>query len=738
MTDPDVLLEGLNPQQRAAVVHHGGPLLVVAGAGSGKTRVLTARIAFLLAARGIHPGEILAITFTNKAAGEMKERVSALVGPRARAMWVSTFHSACVRILREQAKRLGFTSSFTIYDADDSRRLMTAVTRDLDLDPKRFPARSMATQVSNAKNELIDEETFSSRASTFAERQVAEVYTAYQRRLRQANAFDFDDLIMTSVNLLQAFPDVAEHYRRRFRHVLVDEYQDTNHAQYTLVRELVGLPGDDPPPAELCVVGDADQSIYAFRGATIRNIIEFERDYPDATTVLLEQNYRSTQTILEAANSVIARNPNRRAKNLWSAGGEGERIVGYVADDEHEEATFVAEEIDRLVDAGEQQYGDVAIFYRTNAQSRSLEEVFIRAGMPYKVVGGVRFYERREVRDALAYLRVLANPADVVSMRRILNTPRRGIGERAEACIEALASRDRIPFHEALRRAEEAPGMASRSARAVADFVTLLDDLRVLVDSGAPPADVLETVLQRTGYLTELEASSDPQDESRVDNLHELVGVAREYAETEPEGDLLSFLERVSLVADADEVPAGEDHGGVVTLMTLHTAKGLEFPVVFLTGLEDGVFPHLRSLAEPKELEEERRLAYVGITRARHRLYLTRATLRSAWGQPAYNPASRFLDEVPGGLVDWRRLGAPASEVQLRRATAPSYAGPARPVAVVDLRPGDRVSHDTFGLGTVVAASGQGDKAEATVDFSDGEKPRRFLLRYAPLEKLTG
>jgi DNA helicase-2/ATP-dependent DNA helicase PcrA len=750
--DPSTLLEGLNPQQRAAVVHEGGPLLIVAGAGSGKTRVLTNRIAHLLAARNVSPGQILAITFTNKAAGEMKERVAALVGGRAKVMWVMTFHSACVRILRAEAKKLGIPSSFSIYDAADSQRLMTMVARDLDLDPKRFPARGLAAQVSNLKNELIDDEDFARRASTYTEKQLSEVYTLYQRRLRESGALDFDDLIMMTVAMLQAFPDVAEHYRRRFRHVLVDEYQDTNHAQYVLIRELVGtrekrtvegeLVGDAQtvPPAELCVVGDADQSIYAFRGATIRNIMEFERDYPDATTILLEQNYRSTQTILTAANAVIARNADRKPKSLWSDAGAGDKIIGYVADNEHDEAAFVAEEIDRLTDEGLASPSQVAVFYRTNAQSRVFEEVFIRVGLPYRVVGGVRFYERREVRDMLAYLRVLANPLDTVSLRRIINVPRRGIGDKAESCIEALASRERIPFSQALSRCADAPGLATRSLSAIQDFNTLMDELRGLVDADAPPSGILEAVLARTGYLAELEASTDPQDESRVENLRELVAVAREFEDASPEGGLAEFLERVSLVADSDEIPDADGSGGVVTLMTLHTAKGLEFPVVFLTGLEDGVFPHLRSMGDAKELEEERRLAYVGITRARERLYISRATVRSAWGAPSYNPPSRFLDEVPDELVDWRRLESthtsPRSTPSIATIAArPGVRSPGnRPVIPLD--PGDRVSHDTFGLGTVIATAGHGDSAEATVDFGDGAKPRRFLLRYAPLEKL--
>ncbi|MFI1209005.1 DNA helicase PcrA [Streptomyces sp. NPDC020802] len=767
LVDPAALLDGLNENQRAAVVHHGSPLLIVAGAGSGKTRVLTHRIAHLLGERKVHPGEILAITFTNKAAGEMKERVEQLVGPRANAMWVMTFHSACVRILRRESKQLGFTSSFSIYDAADSKRLMALVCRDLDLDPKRFPPKSFSAKISNLKNELIDEEDFAAQATDGFEKTLAQAYAMYQSRLREANALDFDDLIMTTVNLLRAFPDVAEHYRRRFRHVLVDEYQDTNHAQYALVRELVGTsehPVDVPPreddlqPAELCVVGDADQSIYAFRGATIRNILQFEEDYPNATTILLEQNYRSTQTILTAANAVIERNASRRPKNLWTNAGAGARITGYVADTEHDEAQFVADEIDRLTDSGDAKAGDVAVFYRTNAQSRVFEEVFIRVGLPYKVVGGVRFYERKEVRDVLAYLRVLANPEDSVPLRRILNVPKRGIGDRAEAMIDALSQREKISFPQALRRVDEAYGMAARSTNAVKRFNTLMEDLRTIVESGAGPATVLEAVLERTGYLAELQASTDPQDETRIENLQELAAVALEFEQEAGEGEtpagLSAFLERVALVADSDQIPDEDDDGsGVITLMTLHTAKGLEFPVVFLTGLEDGVFPHMRALGQTKELEEERRLAYVGITRARERLYLTRASMRSAWGQPSYNPPSRFLEEIPDTHLDWKRTGSmgavpsgPAGGVaaSLSSSRSRSAASGASGFAtrrgaaekpVVSLAVGDRVTHDQFGLGTVVGVKGTGANAEATVDFG-AEKPKRLLLRYAPVEKL--
>ncbi|MEV4600222.1 DNA helicase PcrA [Amycolatopsis sp. NPDC049253] len=783
------LLEDLNPAQREAVMHAGGPLLVVAGAGSGKTRVLTRRIAYLLAERRVHPGEIMAITFTNKAAAEMRERVASLVGRRANAMWVSTFHSMCVRILRREAKTLDMSSSFSIYDSDDTKRLITLVARDLDIDPKKYAARTLAVHISNLKNELTDPDAAVANAANDLERRVAEVYVEYQRRLEAANAFDFDDLIMRTVSLLQAFPDVAEYYRRRFRHILVDEYQDTNHAQYTLVRVLAGTEATDTgiDPAELVVVGDADQSIYAFRGATIRNIEEFERDFPNAHTILLEQNYRSTQTILSAANAVIERNPNRRAKRLWTDSGDGEKIVGYVSDNDHDEAAFVAGEIDALAEKGEADYSDVAVFYRTNNQSRVFEEIFIRLGLPYKVVGGVRFYERREVRDMLAYLRVLSNPDDTVSLRRILNVPKRGIGDRAEAVVATHAERERITFAAALRDAVEGKValLNPRSAKAITGFVSLLDDLGELAASGSEVHDLLEAVLERTGYRAELEESDDPQDASRVENLTELVTVAREFAEFTAEvqqdenaelvlddgvpapGSLAAFLERVSLVADADSIPSpdGGDEGdggaGVVTLMTVHTAKGLEYPVVFCTGWEDGVFPHMRALGDPTELAEERRLAYVAITRARQRLYVSRALVRSAWGQPQMNPASRFLDELPPDLVDWRRLepsspgfgnfgsssgssssGPRAATTWGRRSTSSTTTSSSpfgkgwKDTVALKLDVGDRVSHDKYGLGTVISCDGVGPRATATIDFGASGKVRLMLIGSVPMVKL--
>jgi DNA helicase-2/ATP-dependent DNA helicase PcrA len=762
------LLEGLNPQQRQAVLHEGSPLLIVAGAGSGKTAVLTRRIAYLLAARDVGVGQVLAITFTNKAAAEMRERVKSLVGARAGfSMWVSTFHSTCVRILRNQASLLpGLNSNFSIYDADDSRRLLLMIGKDMGLDTKRYSPRLLANGISNLKNELLGPEEAAADAANATEdlpRIIAEVYSEYQRRLRAANALDFDDLIGETVAVLQAFPQIAQYYRRRFRHILVDEYQDTNHAQYVLVRELVGTETvDGVAPAELCVVGDADQSIYAFRGATIRNIEDFERDFPNATTVLLEQNYRSTQNILSAANSVISRNAGRREKRLWTDAGEGELIVGYVADNEHDEARFVAEEIDALADDSNGissgfNYNDIAVFYRTNNSSRALEEVFIRVGIPYKVVGGVRFYERREIRDIVAYLRVLDNPGDSVSMRRILNTPRRGIGDRAEACVAVYAENTGASFNDALQAAAEGkvPMLNTRSEKAIASFVEMLDDLRGRLDGEL--GELVEAVLDRTGYRTELESSSDPQDLARLDNLNELVSVAHEFStdlanaqalgDIDPEdedipdtGVLAQFLERVSLVADADELP---EHGaGVVTMMTLHTAKGLEFPVVFVTGWEDGMFPHMRALGDPTELSEERRLAYVGITRARQRLYVSRAKVRSSWGQPMLNPESRFLKEIPQHLIDWRRtdpgpsFSAPVSGAgrfgMPRPSPARSSAGK-RPLLL--LEPGDRVNHDKYGLGRVEEVSGVGESAMSLIDFGSSGRVK-LMHNHAPVTKL--
>jgi DNA helicase-2/ATP-dependent DNA helicase PcrA len=746
MNEIDPLLEGLNPQQSAAVTHAGGPLLVVAGAGSGKTRVLTRRIAYLMARRNVAPYEILAITFTNKAAGEMKERVGELVGSVAKSMWVSTFHSACVRILRQEAGRLGYSNTFSIYDSADSQRLITIVAKELNLDPKRYPARQFQSIISNAKNELLSPQDYLKAASSEFEQIVADVYTIYQGRLARANAMDFDDLILKTVEVLQRFPEAKARFRSRFRHVLVDEYQDTNHAQYVLVKELVGTDLEATPTAELCVVGDADQSIYGFRGATIRNILQFEMDYPNATTVLLEQNYRSTQNILNAANAVITKNESRKEKNLWSDAGSGAPLTGYVAESEHDEANFIADEIRSLQNSGVSTAGETAIFYRTNAQSRVFEEVFMRSALPYKVVGGLRFYERREVKDLLAYLRVLANCEDEISLRRIINVPKRGIGDTSLDYVDQFANSCGISFWQGLLRCNEITSVPARAAQAIGDFTSMISALIVLVEAKVKPSVIVEAALEQSGLLKELADSTDPQDEVRVENLKELVAVSMEYEERsfeelgeDEEISLAGFLEKVSLVADADEIPEGEDHGGVVTMMTLHTAKGLEFPTVFLTGMEDGIFPHSRTLDDKDEIEEERRLAYVGLTRARERLYISRAEYRSTWGAPNYNPPSRFLEEIPEDVIVWRNQSSDSLVSSMTRKSRTTTAPPPRATGkksmAMELAVGERVSHDTFGLGTVVAVAGAGDKAEATINFGQyGEK--RLLLRYAPVEKL--
>ena len=777
------LTAGLNPQQKEAVEHTGVPLLIVAGAGSGKTAVLTRRIAYLLQHRGVHPGQILAITFTNKAAAEMRERVMDVVGPVAERMWVSTFHSTCVRILRQHASMIpGLNTNFSIYDSDDSRRLLAQIAKDTQLDLKKFTARSLATAISNLKNELVspqDAATEAEKTRNEFEVVVAKVYADYQAQLRRANAVDFDDLIGEVVGIFQRHPEVAEHYRRRFRHVLIDEYQDTNHAQYMLVSTLVGKPTDDPyaaPPSELCVVGDADQSIYAFRGATIRNIEEFERDYPQARTILLEQNYRSTQNILSAANAVIAQNEGRRDKRLWTALGDGEKLVGYVADNEQDEARFIAQEIDNLADDGA-SFSDIAVMYRTNNSSRALEDVFIRTGIPYKVVGGTRFYERKEIRDIVAYLRVLDNPDDSVSLRRIINTPRRGIGDRAQAFIALHADTNGMSFGSALIDAAngKVSMLGTRAKNAVAKFVDMMDGLHFIAqtsineDTNLPDLGaIVSSILDVTGYRSELEVSNDPQDGTRLDNLNELVSVAREFTSDvatmlayaddeqqqdtgEPEpGSLQAFLERVSLVADADQLPDNDQ--GVVTLMTLHTAKGLEFPIVFLTGWEDGQFPHLRALGNPRELAEERRLAYVGITRAQRRLYVSRALMRASWGNPVTNPPSRFLQEIPGNLVDWRReepqaqswnewddWGESSYQASSRPWQPPAAPSPQRGGGrnkELKLAVGDRVNHEKYGLGTVLEVNGTGVRATVVIDFGSSGTVRLMLIGGLPMEKL--
>ena len=724
------LFEGLNPAQREAVAATEGPLLVVAGAGSGKTRVLTHRIAHLIRDRRVPPEQILAITFTNKAANEMKERVAHLVGGVRRSMWVSTFHSACVRILRAEGHRLGYRSGFSIYDEADSVRLITQVIKDLDLDTKRFPPKSVKATISNAKNELVDFETFASRGDGFYHEQVADIYRLYQQRLLEASAMDFDDLLMATVELLGAFDEVAEQYQNRFRYVHVDEYQDTNHAQYVLVKQLVAA------HRNLCVVGDADQSIYGWRGADIRNIRHFEQDFPDARVVILDQNYRSTETILEAANAVIDNNTGRTPKNLWSDRGQGKPIVRYEAEDEHDEAGFVADQIDALVDEGYNP-SDIAVFYRTNAQSRVVEDVFVRRGIPYTVVGSVKFYERKEIKDALAYLRTLVNPADQVAVKRIINEPKRGIGSTTIAHVDRFADSNRIPFLDALRRADEIGALNSRARNSLAEFVALIDHLGETLDQGGVPAAV-DAVLNDTGYLASLESERTIEAMGRVENLKELRSVAAEFVESN-EGSVVGdeqwdemparrhlevFLETTALTADVDE---WEEGGGAVTLMTLHTAKGLEFPVVFMVGMEEGVFPHMRTLGEPHELEEERRLAYVGITRAQERLFFTSAASRMLYGGTNYNRRSRFLDEVPDDLMEraGKRRRQPKSE---------QVAGPRSTVGPDEIGAGDRVRHDKWGLGTVREVTGTGDRAEAEVVFDVGGK-KRLLLAWAPLER---
>ncbi len=757
------LVEGLNPEQCEAVTYEGSALLIIAGAGSGKTRVLTHRVAHLLAGGRAKPHEILAITFTNKAAGEMRGRVEALVGPEARSMWVSTFHAACVRVLRREHDAVGLTSAFSIYDAADSVNLMRLVSKEMDLDPKQYPPKALAARIGRFKDELLTPEEavrLTEGVSRFTLEYVAgQAYGPYQARLEAANAVDFDDIIAKVVRLLQGHPDVARRYRERFRHILVDEYQDTNHAQYVLIRELAGAGAaskdQDPAPANLTVVGDADQSIYAFRGASIRNILEFEKDFPDAHVIRLEQNYRSTQTILDAANAVIAHNSERRPKNLWTDAGAGEPIFGYAADSEQDEARFIAEEILRLMKEDGVAPSEVAVMYRTNSQSRAIEERFIRAEIPYTIVGGTRFYERAEVKDMLAYLAAVANEDDDVAVRRIVNTPRRGIGEATVEAIEAGARKAGVSFGAALRL-DDIP-LSARARTAVGGLVTLLDDLRALArDNGV--AAVIDAIADRTGYLDVLRKSEDPQDASRIENVMELVAVGREFGDENPEGTLHEFLEKVALVADADLVPDAVGGGGVVTLMTLHTAKGLEYPVVFVTGLEEGTFPHLRSMETPGELEEERRLAYVGLTRAKERLYLTRAEVRSSWGSPQYFAASRFAEEIPGELVTWRRSEG-LGEIERLRAERAERAGAwsglysgdrgegsplrreppsppgAKPGPDLGLEVGDRVSHDQYGLGRVVALEGGGRNAVAKVDFGD-PGVKRLLLRFAPLVKL--
>ncbi len=754
-------LDGLNPVQREAVTAPPDvPLLVVAGAGSGKTRVLTHRVGWLINDQRLSPYALLAITFTNKAAGEMKERVGALVGPVAQRMWVSTFHSACARILRREAKAIGIRSSFSIYDQSDSVRLVDYVRRDLNLDPKRFPARRLAGQISALKNELVTAEQALDRAVGPQEQRLAEVYREYQRRLLEGSAADFDDLLLLAVRLFREHPDALERWRARFRTVLVDEFQDTNAAQWELVRLLT------QEHRSVMVVGDHDQSIYRFRGADFRNLVRFEEVFPEATVIVLEQNYRSTQRILDAANAVILNNAARRPKHLWTEQVGGELITRYHAQDEHDEAAYVAHEISRLTDDEHYGFSDLAVFYRTNAQSRVIEETLVRAGHPYRVVGGVRFYDRREVKDSLAYLRALVNPDDEVSWRRIVNVPKRGVGDTSVSKVSAYAQEHGMTFRDALDRADVA-GVSGKALGGIRDLLDILAEVEGAADAGVAP--VVQAVLEDTGYLAELEAERSIEAEARLENLQELVGTCRQFDEALEEGEVTglagiaggtgdddgagddaaltpaapsgldrvqAFLEAISLVTDLDDV---EGDKRAVTLMTLHSAKGLEYPVVFLTGLEDGIFPHMRSLGDPDELEEERRLCYVGITRARERLYLCHAWSRTLFGSTDFYPPSRFLSEIPEELVEVlgeaRPVGGGAGAHREAVVSAAINAATSSSPSLRNLRVGDDVGHETFGEGVIIDLIGDGDKAEAIIRFRDvGEK--RLLLAWAPLQKL--
>lgn len=881
LCDPQSLIKDLNPQQMEAVKYYGQALLIGAGAGSGKTRVLTRRIAWLLA-HGFWASSILAITFTNKAAAEMRERLASLVGPEAEHMWISTFHSACVRILRRDGKEIGLTSGFSIYDTADCERLVKLISGDLNIDTKRYTPRMLLGKISDCKNSLISwQDQLKSVNCDYKPGQrgyqvsagdvdelVAVMYAEYQYRLAMANAVDFDDLIMRTVELFQRCPQVSEYYRHKFRYIFVDEYQDTNHAQYVLVRELSGIDSGERPdphmrgagrvgPSWITVVGDSDQSIYAFRGADIRNIQDFEQDFPNAKTIMLEQNYRSTQTILDAANAVIARNENRKPKKLWTALGEGDKIVGYAADNAQQEAGWIANEIARIHNEEGVAYRDIAIMYRANAQSRSLEEAMINANLPYQLVGGTKFYERREIKDALAYLQAIVNPADNVNVRRILNVPKRGLGVRAEGLVASYADAHGTTFFEAIEHMEQIEGMSTRTTKPLSAFRDMMHELAAFAkDHDTKPSEVVAEVLAKSGILEELQRSEDPQDASRVDNLSQLQSVAAEFEQNTPDATLAGFLETTALVADSDQLPRENEDSGKVTMMTLHTAKGLEYPYVFLTGMEQGTFPHQRAMEDTSELAEERRLAYVGITRAKRRLYVTRAAVRAQWGQASDMMPSQFLDEIPDELIDWKRreagvermraswqddddefggwgddddfgsmsfggssygksdygssygsgsrwsrssygsssygagrsqYGGPATQgssssygstsrrscggsgtgssygsygsygsgksggksgkvttrrvkpknkpVDLTKSSSASPAGSHNDLNIADVHVGDKLTHDHFGLGTVIETQDKGMNSVITVDFGNGEV-KRLLLRMAPIEML--
>jgi DNA helicase-2/ATP-dependent DNA helicase PcrA len=709
-------LTDLNPVQREAVEHPGGPVLVVAGAGSGKTRVLTYRVGYLIR-NGTSPFAIIAITFTNKAAAEMKQRVAALVGGVANSMWVSTFHSACVRILRREAPRLGIHSSFSIYDAADTERLIKLCLKELNIDPKRVPPRAVAATVSDAKNKLMDAGLYADFASNPWERTVADVYSEYQERLKQAAAFDFDDLIMRVVEIFDRFPDALDHYQQRFEHVLVDEFQDTNHAQARLATLLAGK------SRNIFVVGDADQGIYAFRGATIKNLLDFERDWPDTHFITLEQNYRSTRIILDAANAVIENNIMRKPKSLWTQSVAGEPIIRYHAQNEHDEAGWLADEVVRLRDETDLELANIAVFYRTNAQSRVLEEVFSTKHVPYRVVGGVGFYERREIKDILAWLRSAMNPQDAVSVARAAQAPRRGIGDASLAKITAFAREEAMGLGEAFRRAEEVPGLTKRALGGVLEVARLLDQINEAALQRVPVPDIVEMAWGVTGYMDELTAERTFEAISRAENLRELAGVAQEYAHEAEDPNLADFLERISLITDTD-VTEGEEAG--VTFMTLHNAKGLEFEVVFIVGMEEGVFPHIRSMGEPDQLEEERRLCYVGITRAKQRLYLLNAWARSLWGSVGYNPESRFLQEIPEDLLRLHER-VPENEPSAAKAPAPRF----------DFKVGQEVEHDRWGRGVILDIGRSNSGLEATVNFPAAGGEKRLDLALAPLKPVS-
>ncbi len=717
---PETLLEGLNEPQREAVQHGEGPLLILAGAGSGKTAVLTRRIAYLVHTRAARPGEILAITFTNKAAQEMRERVEQLVGGRVRAMWVMTFHSACVRMLRAEGERLGYTRGFTIYDEADSTRLIKQCMDELDVDPKRFAPRAIKRQISDAKNQLIDAEGYRIKVGSFFEQTAADVYEMYEQRAHSMNAMDFDDLLFRCVNLFELFPEVLRKYQEQFRWVMVDEYQDTNRAQYRWLELLAGQ------HRNLCVVGDPDQSIYAFRGADIRNVLEFENDFPDATVIRLEQNYRSTQTILSAADAVVANNRARMPKTLWTDLGQGDPIHVRELEDEHAEARFVVNEIERMVDEGGSR-DEVAVFYRTNAQSRVLEDMLTRYKLPYQVIGGTKFYERAEIKDAMAYLTLLVNPHDMVAFQRVVNSPRRGIGDTTQARVVGYANTVGEPVWDVAASPENVPGLGAAAVKALDRFMSIMERLRERVDGGATVGDLLQETLQETGYLEALEAERTIEAQGRIENLEELVGVAREYDSAAEEPSLEEFLQQISLFSDQDAL---RDDEGTVTLMTLHNAKGLEFPVVFMIGCEEGVFPHSRAV-ESGDLEEERRLCYVGITRAKRQLYLSYARMRALYGQRDWNLPSRFLDEIPAELTD-----VESQEARKPQAFSTTWdSGPAsrpEPKPGASFSVGDEVVHASFGEGMVVGLDVGGI---VVVRFPSDGSERRLMADYAPLKK---